>query len=117
MDRAALIEKAARAGWEADTADHGLSMHYGWQPPGGDVLNDEYRKQARVMLDAVLPQVATVEELDVLPVGSLLKADDGDVWQLSFHGGWDCLSEDGSGGLRSSAQVVATGPLTVVWEP
>lgn len=116
MNREALVERAAKAAWDADTEREGLSCYYDWQAPGGDVLNDGYRERARVILDAILPQVSTVAELEALPNTALLKSITGEVWQKSLPG-WDCLSEDGTAGLYSSEAVASRGPLTIVWSP
>ncbi|QUE26265.1 hypothetical protein SEA_AKHILA_79 [Mycobacterium phage Akhila] len=42
--------------------------------------------------------VETVEQLDALPIRSLVRSDIGEVFER-LRGGWDCLHEDGSAGL------------------
>lgn len=49
--------------------------------------------------------VSTVEELDALPVGSVVRSGDGQIWQR-VGSGWDCLSEDGTGGSYPSETVI-----------
>ena len=49
--------------------------------------------------------VTTVEELDALPVGSIVRTGDEQVWQRT-PGGWDCLSEDGTGGTYGHETVL-----------
>ena len=93
---------------------------------GGQLQDSAYwLPEARAVLDAILPQVTTVAELEALPARSLLKgANDGDVWQCSGyrqrigHSPWDCLSEDGTaGGYTAETVIDRSAPLTVVWQP
>lgn len=68
---------------------------------------------ARLVLDAVLPQVSTVAELEALPVGALVVASDGESWKLESGEWWEH-----SRLVAASASYLATlTPLTVVWQP
>lgn len=70
----------------------------------GSPFGASYRDDAVAFLDAILPQVSTVEELEALPDGSLLVSEVGPV---QWYG-------------DNSADVIfrAFGsPLTVVWRP
>lgn len=70
---------------------------------------------ARVVLDAILPQVTTVEELEALPEGALL-ANPGGVfsWRARLkllRGVSDWLDYEPADVFK------VEGPLTVVWTP
>jgi hypothetical protein len=67
-----------------------------------DVPADEV---SRRILDAILPQVTTVEELEALPDSALLVTDDGYVLQ---H-----FADQYSGVILPAFGT----PLTVVWQP
>lgn len=116
MNREQMVETAAKASWDADTEAHGLSRAYGWQPPGGDALNDGYRKQARIMLDAILPQVSTVAELEALPQGTVL------MGMAHEHGPrfarwWGDAAAINGTKWEGVDLLHYYGPLTVVWQP
>ena len=85
MSREQMVEKAARAA-------HSQAYTDGQEGKNWDKLESwvrgSYRDDARAALDAILPQITTVDELEALPVGTLLKADDGDAWER-MHRGWD----------------------------
>ena len=100
MNREELIEKACRA----------LGDHFRDEPSYMTIL-------ATCIIDAILPEVTTVEELEALPCGTLLKQHGGDVWEWYPLLGADCLSEDGEHGLYSAEECLARGPLTVVCRP
>jgi hypothetical protein len=67
---------------------------------------------AEAILDAILPQITTVEELDTLPNETVLVGADGYAFRLEDG---VLFAEDGAwhppNALRES------GPLTVVWRP
>jgi hypothetical protein len=75
----------------------------------------DYDGHARAVLDVVLPQITTVEQLEALPEGAA----------LSFDGlGFGMLLRVSRGELRNDTwtgsfeQATAElGPLTVVWQP
>lgn len=60
---------------------------------------------ARRLLDAILPQVTTVAELEALPEGSITVNDRG---QIRRHDGV---------AFQSDRDWLAAHPLTVVWQP
>ena len=67
-------------------------------------------------------QITTAEELDALPVGSVVRSGDGQIWERCTRScaGWDCLSEDGDAGLYAAETVVfqTTPPqATVLYRP
>ena len=75
-----------------------------------------FRDQSRAILDAVLPQVTTVEELEALPCPALLLG--ALVGRLPAVFRWtngQLYYEDGS--MRLTLQASEFGPLTVVWQP
>ncbi|AKQ06977.1 hypothetical protein PBI_OVECHKIN_75 [Mycobacterium phage Ovechkin] len=53
---------------------------------------------AELIAQLVYPRIETVEQLDALPIRSLVRSDIGEVFER-LRGGWDCLHEDGSAGL------------------
>jgi hypothetical protein len=73
-------------------------------------------------VDAILPQVTTVAELEALPYGAVLVAATGDAytWLSSIsvsindegHVSWDSAET-----LIERAEDDAEGPMTVVWQP
>src|SRR5690606_31776315 len=60
--------------------------------------------------------VPTVDELAAMPhdYETIVRGNDGQVWQRSRNA-WDCLSEDGTGGLRPSSAIAL--PARVLYEP
>ena len=71
---------------------------------------------SNTVLDAILPQVTTVAELEALPKGSKLLGADGSTWQRNHVGSW--LSDNHL--TRRTERLVTmkkTAPLTVVWQP
>jgi hypothetical protein len=73
-------------------------------------------KIAADVLDAILPQVTTVEELEALPGGSLLALDGGVVYR------WRSLLNVLQAVTESpydyrAEEILGRGPLTVVWSP
>lgn len=100
MNRAQMVEKAGDA----------LTLNVA---NFGKVVETDHYLAARVILDAILPQVTTVEELETLLEGATVTPDDlpllltvrrgelrNDIWVGTFH---QALSE--------------LGPLTVVQQP
>ena len=105
MTREQMVEKARDeiSAWENEC--------------GCPIPGDLAESIGRSVLDAILPQISTVAELESLPWDSVVHGlPHGDVWQSSGRG-WDCLSEDGSAGTYFSASVARQAPLTVVWQP
>lgn len=113
MNREQMIEKAARA-ILADEIEHGDAAE-GWD----DGANQEWLKRnARAALNAVMPQVTTVEQLRRLSRWSWLVAEvlGGCAWVFRWNG-VDLRSID-SGERREITWLVERyGPLTVVWSP
>lgn len=76
---------------------------------------------ATAVLDAVLPQVSTVAELEALPVGTLLVSPVGELVNvLDWDGSKRYHSLDGlTVGWAEAAmdRWGSFGPLTVVWQP
>ena len=60
--------------------------------------------------------VTTVAELAAMPhdYETIVRGNDGQVWQRSRNA-WDCLSEDGTAGLRSSSAIAL--PARVLYNP
>jgi hypothetical protein len=60
--------------------------------------------------------VTTVDELAAMPrdYETIVRGNDGQVWQRSRNA-WDCLSEDGTGGLRPSSAIAL--PARVLYDP
>ena len=75
------------------------------------------------VLDAILPQVTTVEELEALPFDAKVVDRDGEVWaryHLAAKGPRPLRWRNSRGNYgRTSHQLIAMGcsPLTVVWTP
>ena len=98
MNREQMIEKAGRA----------ISEHYGWEGYGG---------AGERVLDAILPQVSTVEELEALPSHTALMGEWLGVPSFYY---WHPKSRrivGYSGDPYWPEVVLAVGPLTVVWQP
>jgi hypothetical protein len=116
--REQMVEKVARVIAELEPGED-------W--PSNDALgghwalgtrDDEFRHaaldQARSILDAVLPQVSTVDELEALPESAVIvdqigvlwwRGHDSQHWWGMTHKGW------------SHADLLQRGSLTVVWTP
>lgn len=60
------------------------------------------------------PKIETVEQLDALGLTALVRDLNGETWEKRTYlsGLWDCLSEDGNGGLRTPPL-----PAIVLWSP
>ncbi len=84
-----------------------------------------FRDQSRAVVDAILPQVAAVEELEALPPGTILLTERGELVQslrrFTGHPVYWFEFIDGiwrGGELRSDGLLAAArGPLTVVYQP
>ncbi len=109
MNREQMIEKAAQVLWEA--AWPNTSWDLATEDDRGPHLDD-----ASDLVDAILPQVTTVAELEALSNYSFVVGEDGPYMvrhlgstylQQKFGEGWDCEPKD----------ALAHGPLTVVWQP
>jgi hypothetical protein len=107
--RADMIETAARALWgDYDTAIPAVQR--------------ECKRVATVVLDAVLPQITTVEQLDALPEGTLGIAD-GTVFRADTPDDasrlrvWTVMDPDTQQWTTSELLLKVDGPLTVVWQP
>ena len=74
-----------------------------------------WEDMAETVIDAILPQVSTVAELEALPFGVKVLDAHGDVWwaESEPHRWWSGSAERG----WPSVDVVDAGPLTVVWMP
>lgn len=104
MNRAEMIEKAARA-------SHQWGLDFGGEYAKWDALREstrrEYREEAAAVLDVLLPQVTTVEELGSLP--------NSNTW-LASNGVHPCKAPHRASFWRGY-NFDAFGPLTVVWQP
>jgi hypothetical protein len=90
-----------------------------WQSITSHSLDDWAAAEDAV--DAILPQVTTVEELEALPNGSKFIDADGNFWRSSWPhrsiSAWPYLRTDRDEYDWGAARVLADGPLTVVWQP
>jgi hypothetical protein len=119
MNRQQMVEKAARAEHQ-----HGLdvgSEHAAWDGLR-EVVREQYRGNARAILDAVLPQLSTVAELETLPQAAVLIGKDGMAITVGL-GGKDMETvrcyRYANGRREYSARRVMHeySALTVVWQP
>lgn len=110
MNREQMIEKAAQV--MCDAPNDSLPSF-----AQAATLRQIYRREAQMVVDAILPQVTTVDELAALPEGAVVIDGNGHAWRkvnaLSrwCWGAWGYYTES------SSAELVQFGPLTVVWQP
>lgn len=83
---------------------------------GGSPFGATYFDDAERVLDAILPQVTTVEELEALPHTTFVQGADNSLWE---KGKDDWLCAQGSDGWdRVPDELLKDhGPLTVVWTP
>lgn len=102
MNREQLIEKAASA----------IRKHLPTVRP--IVLT----AMGTTIVDAVLPQITTVEELEALPSGAKVLDASGEVWRV-VRWPYQTLfySTVATLGVHEAAEIVARGPLTIVWQP
>jgi hypothetical protein len=112
--RADLIETAARAIRRAN-------IDLGFIETDTDT-DDIERTEAAAVVDAVLPQITTAEQLDALPLRTKVLAADGNTWEKYMARSWGkgpaWRSTKGGGAYNRSARSVAEyGPFTVVWQP
>lgn len=116
--REQLIEKAARA-------SHQEGLSSGTEYAAWDALRDrvrrEYRENAAAVVDAILPQVTTVEELEALPLNTKVIDAGGEAWAryyLAAKGPRPLRWRNSRGGYgRTSIDIARCGPLTVVYQP
>jgi hypothetical protein len=105
-----MVEKAARAAHREICVDSWSEC----QEYGGSCIT-----ATQTVLNAILPQVSTVAELEALPVGvKVLSPATGDVW-VKGQSDWTGTG-GGFSGHRSNEQVMLRhqgGTLTVVWTP
>jgi hypothetical protein len=73
---------------------------------------------ACAVLNAILPQVSTVAELEALPVWTKVLDRNGDVWWRTHHS-WDTFGDQRQQAQQWPARYVieSVAPLTVVWTP
>jgi hypothetical protein len=95
-----IVEKAAKAfllAWQGQTkVDSGL------------------RENMTAAIEAIMPQVDSVEALEALPVGTKLLGADGSVWTRGATVFWYGTRDDYLHGV----QILANhGPLRVIWTP
>lgn len=95
MSREEMIEKAARA---IATSQYGESVL------DIEAARTTWIAAATCALDAILPQVTTVEELKAVRIGSVLMTEGGHCFR------WDAPR-------KVSMVLKVYGPLTVVWQP
>jgi hypothetical protein len=81
-------------------------------------FDENYAREVVVplILDAILPQVTTVAELEALPPRTRLLGADGATWQRNSTGSW--ISDQYL--TRRSETLLAlkkAQPLTVIWQP
>jgi hypothetical protein len=115
MKREELIKKARMAvsAWVAFTAADG-ELSLGMRDES-EMTDD--RVAARVV-DAILPQVTTVEELEALPGATKLSVDRNGCPAMRLQRGGFVIGFSGS--VEWDAETLlefADGPLTVVWSP
>lgn len=100
-----MIERAARAlAALEDGQDWPSNAELGGNLTGtrDDEYRDAMRDTAREMLDAVLPQITTIAELEALPLRTLLIDEHGGEYRIGFH---------------AHDSIERALPLTVVWQP
>ena len=116
MNREQMVEKVRGeiSEWEAFMAADG---HMSIGKRSQSEMADE-RVAARV-LDAILPQVSTVEELEALPDESVVMDDsNGDSWSRSTAAGATLWHGHGCPNPDTSSFLIEwAAPLTVVWQP
>jgi hypothetical protein len=79
-----------------------------------------FNRLANAILDAILPQVTTVEELEALDGDVVLVSESGATWRTyRLRSGTVLLSPGNQKTPRFHPEVVLSdqGPLTVVWQP
>lgn len=78
-------------------------------------------EDAERAIDAILPQVSSVEELEALPIGTVLVYEDGiPVWVDILPLGNPevrCYRFGQNAATRHASVVMEAGSLTVVWQP
>jgi hypothetical protein len=127
VNREQMVEKAAAVLDQHECIFIGTVEGYacGCDEPGvldlpGVVEAQEH--QAQAVLDAILPRVTTVAEIEALPAESLVMATRGArAYVFSVHAGIACSchweNDDKHGGRSQSRHLASLAPLTVVWQP
>jgi hypothetical protein len=120
--REQMVEKVAAVEWKNDIGE-------AWPPVDADNdVAENYRRHALSVLDAILPQVTTVAELEALPHGSVVLTAAGQPFVLRsrarFDYTWIKVNEVNLTNREHKDSVRfrdfdfdADGPLTVVWQP
>lgn len=111
VSREELIEKADRAVRNTACTRRGEAGH-----PGEDDWSLCTRCDAIAVLNAVLPQVRTLAEVNALPDGAKVLADKGRVWSVRHGGLSDTYLSGGSGEVKQHG-IEDELPLTVIWLP
>ena len=114
VNRETLVEKAA-------LASHRWGLECGGEYAEWDALREsvrrDYRSEAADVVDALLPQVTTVEELEALPSHTVIVTPEGGPLE-KMQTKWLHM---GALWASTAAEVVECsrerGPLTVVWKP
>jgi hypothetical protein len=109
MNREQMIEKAATEFYYRimiETRDEWPLFEY--LP---EVCQQNHRDDARKLLDAILPQVTTVEELEALPAGSVVLVAGDPFVRRSW--GWSTPT----GHFASSWDLANSDSPPVVWQP
>lgn len=75
------------------------------------------RDEIELIVDAILPQVTTAEELDALPIGTKLLDGNGDIWTRRIHSWWTEGDQRRQAQDWPSAYVSREAPMSVVWRP
>lgn len=95
MNREQMVERAAAVLFEVD----------GGTWPEDCTHPDEHRRDARAVLDAILPQVSTVEDLEALPDRAVLLGRNGFIWSIR------------KGQCSPLFMLKDYGPFTLVYQP
>jgi hypothetical protein len=103
------IDKMAQAIWEMYAADTGRAL------PAGSADRLARAAVAAMVWHPEERTITTMEQLDALPRGSLVRANDGDYWERLSRRNWDCLSAAGTIALNKSEAVEL--PATLLWHP
>ena len=118
MNREQLIERAARA-------SHQWGLDFGGEWAGWDELREstrrEYREEAAAVVDALLPQVTTVDELVNFPPGTGFVDGAGNLVQWRGHSITYLVNgvrvDHPAWWEQDCDHPRMAWPLTVVWQP
>lgn len=104
------IEVVAKAVCQSRHRHHGSNLDY-WIY-AGEYAREQYRDDATAALAAIdeASIVNTVEELDALPVGSVILDSDADAWQRTRRG-WTCTDR------AANTQDMPSGGILVILSP